>query len=230
MMLECDNLTYQYPTSQTPIFQNLTFRLQEPGFHALFGSSGVGKTTLARIIAGQINGFSGAIRTQQMPKVLYSYNSEKLPGWTSVHRHLMDVAVPACLDQIPALAAAFGLTPHIASRFTQLSLGQQNRANLTRYLLQDFSMLIMDESLANVDEATRETIIFTIKKKFPDKCFLYISHNLVEVARFCQEILVLRGPGKTPPMAMARGFNQTQTASPATRDLEPIMLEIVHAS
>ncbi len=230
MLLECDKLTYQYPSSQTPTFQDLTFRLQEPGFHALFGSSGAGKTTLARIIAGQINGYSGAIRTHQIPKILYSYNSEKIPGWTSVYRHLMDVAVPTCLDQIPELTSAFGLTPHVQSRFTQLSLGQQNRANLTRYLLQDFDLLIMDESLANVDEATREKIILTIKEKFPDKCFLYISHNLVEVARFCRDILVLRGPGKTPSIAKAHGYNQTQTASPASRDLEPIMLEIVHAS
>ena len=49
------------------------------------------------------------------------------------------------------------------SRFAQLSLGQQNRTNLTRYLLQDFDLLIMDESLANVDELTKEKIILKIK-------------------------------------------------------------------
>ena len=53
------------------------------------------------------------------------------------------------------------------SRFAQLSLGQQNRTNLTRYLLQDFDLLIMDESLANVDELTKEKIIQKIKEMFP---------------------------------------------------------------
>ena len=54
-----------------------------------------------------------------------------------------------------------------------------------RYLLQDFDVLIMDESLANVDELTREKIILKIKALFPERCFLYISHNVAEVARFC---------------------------------------------
>ncbi len=57
------------------------------------------------------------------------------------------------------------------SRFAQLSLGQQNRTNLTRYLLQDFDLLIMDESLANVDEITKEKIIQKIKEMFPNSLF-----------------------------------------------------------
>ena len=88
------------------------------------------------------------------------------------------------------------MTPYLGSRFSQLSLGQKNRINLIRYLLQDFQMLIMDESLANVDERTREKIILNIKALFPDKFFIYISHNIIEVAKFCQDILVLTGPGK----------------------------------
>ncbi len=84
----------------------------------------------------------------------------------------------------------------LGSRFSQLSMGQQNRMNLVRYLIQDFDLLILDESLANVDEALRETIVLAIKEIFPAKLFLYISHNLMEVARFCKEILVLSRPGK----------------------------------
>ena len=56
-------------------------------------------------------------------------------------------------------------------RYSQLSMGQCNRVNLLRYLLQDFSMLIMDESLANVDEPTRQAILYTIKTTFPEAGF-----------------------------------------------------------
>ena len=49
-------------------------------------------------------------------------------------------------------------------RFAQLSMGQCNRVNLVRYLLQTFGILIMDESLANVDEPTRQTIILQNKR------------------------------------------------------------------
>ena len=79
----------------------------------------------------------------------------------------------------------------MGKRFNQLSLGQKNRINLIRYLVQDFQMLIMDESLANVDELTREQIILKIKLMFPDRLFLYIPitswkwPNFAGTSSFC---------------------------------------------
>ena len=100
------------------------------------------------------------------------------------------------------LVDSFGLETSLNSRFAQLSLGQQNRTNLTRYLLQDFDLLIMDESLANVDELTREKIILRIKTLYPQHHFLYISHNVIEVSKFCRHILVMAGKGRISPAAM----------------------------
>jgi ABC-type nitrate/sulfonate/bicarbonate transport system ATPase subunit len=116
------------------------------------------------------------------------------------------------------------------SRFAELSLGQQNRANLTRYLLQDFDLLIMDESLANVDEVTREQIILKIKDMFPEKCFLYISHNVLEVSKFCKEIIVLRAPHKSPQAISVPGQDFKERKSLPRKDLELTMLEVMHAS
>jgi ABC-type Mn2+/Zn2+ transport system ATPase subunit len=115
------------------------------------------------------------------------------------------------------------------ARFTQLSLGQQNRINLTRYLLQDFDVLIMDESLANVDEATREQIILKIKDMFPTKSFLYISHNVLEVSKFCMEILVLRSPYKSPQTVCVTGQDFKEGRPLKKQDLELTMLEVAHA-
>ena len=57
MLLELKELNYKYPGSVGDVFRNLSCRLTEPGFHALFGPSGVGKTTLAKIITGEIGEF-----------------------------------------------------------------------------------------------------------------------------------------------------------------------------
>ena len=116
------------------------------------------------------------------------------------------------------------------SRFSQLSLGQQNRTNLARYLLQDFDLLIMDESLANVDEVTKERIILTMKNLFPNRCFLYISHSVVEVAKFCRQILVLRGHHRQPQTIWISGHDHMEGRSVSKTDLEQTMLEIVNAA
>jgi ABC-type nitrate/sulfonate/bicarbonate transport system ATPase subunit len=159
MQLECKDLKFQYPGTSIHVFKALSFQVQGPGFHALFGPSGVGKTTLARMICGKMNGFNGEIATNAMKRILYTYNLERLPGWSSVREHL-ELNTPDSNKSIVAeLIDSFGIEALMESRFAQLSLGQQNRTNLTRYLLQNFDLLIMDESLANVDELTKEKII-----------------------------------------------------------------------
>ncbi len=117
----------------------------------------------------------------------------------------------------------------LTSRFSQLSMGQQNRMNLIRYLIQDFDLLILDESLANVDEALRETIVLAVKALFPDKLFLYISHNLMEVARFCKDILVLGNPGAEQNGLIVRGLDYGPGYVPDQKGLDRTMLEIMNA-
>jgi ABC-type multidrug transport system ATPase subunit len=230
MYLECSNISFRYPNSLNDVFNNLSFRIAEPGFNALFGPSGVGKTSLAKILVGVIKDFSGGVTAHGMQTLLYSYNMERLPGWSSVGRHLDKITPPAFADRKDELIHAFGMTEVMGLRFVQLSLGQQNRVNLIRYLLQEFQLLIMDESLANVDERTREQIIFTIKDMFPKAYFLYISHNVVEVSKFCKEIIVCRTPSKAPQTLTVAGRDLKSGEMLRKGDLEHIMLEIMNAS
>ncbi|MCA1786225.1 MAG: nitrate ABC transporter ATP-binding protein, partial [Desulfobacteraceae bacterium] len=115
------------------------------------------------------------------------------------------------------------------ARFSQLSMGQQNRMNLIRYLLQDFDLLILDESLANVDEKLRQTILLAVKELFAHKMFLYISHNLMEVARFCKDILVLTQPSRKKPSKIVSGQDDTNIPVLEKPSLDRIMLEVMNA-
>ena len=230
MRLELNQLNYRYPGAGTEVFRELNCEVAEPGFHALFGPSGVGKTTLAKLIAGNIKGFAGEIALHHLDHVLYTYNLERLPGWLTAREHLESVTPPSNRPRIEELVKSFGLHSCLSSRFAKLSLGQQNRTNLARYLLQDFDLLIMDESLANVDEITKEKIILKIKALFPGRCFLYISHNVVEVAKFCKQILVLRGHHKEPQAVSLRGQDFQDGQALIEKDLGKCMLEIINAS
>jgi NitT/TauT family transport system ATP-binding protein len=230
MLIECNNIYFRYPNSTMDVFHDLSFQMKTPGFHALFGPSGVGKTSLARIIVGDITDYSGSIRSEGMQNLLYSYNLERLPDWSSVGKHLEKITPSSLTDRKDELIAAFDMTQTMKLRFSQLSLGQQNRVNLIRYLLQDFHLLIMDESLANVDERTREKIILRIKDMFPEAYFLYISHNVIEVSKFCKEILVFRNSKKSPQVVTVNGRDHKVGETVDKDHLEQTMLEIMHAS
>ena len=54
-MIACHDITFRYPGAEAPLFDGLDVTIDKPGFHALFGPSGVGKTTLAKIISGDID-------------------------------------------------------------------------------------------------------------------------------------------------------------------------------
>ncbi len=230
MSFECSHISFKYPGTPSYVFQDLSFEFVEPGFNALFGPSGIGKTSLAKIIIGQIDGFSGEVRLDGMKTLLYTYNLERLPGWSSVGKHLNRITPPNRMDLKDEMVDAFGVGQCLESRFSELSLGQQNRINLIRYLVQDFNLLIMDESLANVDERTRETIILRIKDLFPEVYFLYISHNVVEVSKFCKDIIVFRHAYKKPQAVMVKGQDLLTGRELEKHRLELTMLEIMNAS
>ena len=230
MQLACRNIRFRYPGADMTVFNDLTFQMEGPGFNALFGPSGVGKTSIARMLIGDLKDFSGQLETRRIDRILYSYNLERLPGWSAVGKHLERITTPDQQEKKEQLVDLFGMAPFLKSRFSQLSLGQKNRINLIRYLLQDFQMLIMDESLANVDEATREKIILNIKTLFPDKFFIYISHNIIEVSKFCRHILVLAGPGQNRPAVVVSGQDQEMNQALEKKRLEATMLEIMNAA
>ncbi len=230
MPLICDNVAFTYPAAKHPILSDVSFNLSSPGFHSFFGPSGVGKTSLAKIITGDIGGFSGRVLTEGLEHLLYSHNKERLPGWSSVDRHLSRVIPQSVLSEKDALVEIFGLSDCIRSRFDQLSMGQQNRVNLIRYLLQDCDLLIMDESMANVDELTRKKIILAIKEMFPKRFFIYISHNAMEVAKFCDSILVFRSSGKAQQTVMVHGCNIAKEGNLSPAALDAVLLEIMNAS
>lgn len=229
MRLDCRNLSFRYPETTTPVIDSLSFSMEGPGFNAVFGPSGSGKTSLAKLIATADTCIDGTILTQEIKTVLYSYNLERLPGWSSTGTHLHKVTPPEKQLLKTELCSIFKLNDVLGSRFSELSMGQQNRINLIRYLVQDFDLLIMDESLANVDEALRETILLSIKSLFPDRLFLYISHNLMEVAKFCKTVLVFSEPSTGKGYSLVQGLDCRKGDRLERKELDAAMLEIMNA-
>jgi ABC-type multidrug transport system ATPase subunit len=230
MFIQCKNISCSY-NKQYQILKGINFELQGPGFHGLFGESGSGKSTLAKLISGLIKPDKGTIiNPLGQSQVVYTTNQERLPGWQTIQMHYESVLTEHRKNTWQHMIHLFGIENCMHSKFDQLSLGQKNRVNLIRYLLQDQPVLIMDESLANVDESMREKIILFIKKQFPGKLFVYISHHVREICKFCDQIVVLRSMGRSPQIIPLKGQNLCMNNDIHHDKLKENMLEIVHAA
>ncbi len=84
-------LSFAYPDGHE-LLQKLSFELDAPAFHALCGRSGVGKSTLAKIICGMENGWSGSASLPE--RILYCHFRERLPCWQTIGAHLQEVVAP----------------------------------------------------------------------------------------------------------------------------------------
>ncbi|MDG4549009.1 MAG: ATP-binding cassette domain-containing protein [Candidatus Contendobacter sp.] len=221
-----NNLFFAYPGGQQ-LFHNLSFNLDAPAFHALLGRSGVGKSTLAKIICGLEKNWSGKA---SLPRsVLYCHCRERFPLWQTIRSHLDDVICPSKRNDIKMLMQAFDLDSDLLVQHPgTISSGQHNRFNVLRYLLQDFDLLILDEALNNVDEPTRLKILSEIKSKYPCRTFLYISHHLFDAISFAKTLLILKASNAEVQIVSRCGLNLSQYDPAKATDLASEIWKVIN--
>lgn len=193
-----------------------TFR-SSGGVTSLFGQSGAGKTSLTNMIAGLITPLKGRIAVNGT--VLFDADSNiNLPVQARRIGHVFQdarlfphLSVSANLtyarwagrrrpsrdrDEVVAL---LGLG-HLLNRMPQtLSGGEKQRVAIGRALLSDPRLLIMDEPLANLDQARRNDILPYLDRLCGETGIpiLYVSHSIEEVARLSNTLVIL-SEGRTP--------------------------------
>jgi ABC-type uncharacterized transport system ATPase subunit len=178
--------------------------------HALLGENGAGKSTLVKTIYGLIQPSAGELRWQGKPVVLAGPAQARALGIGMVFQHfsLFDnltvaenvalgldgresfKAMSARLDQV---AHAYGLPLDPRREVWQLSVGERQRIEIVRALMQNPKFLILDEPTAVLTPQEADQLFIVLERlKAEGRAILYISHKLEEVKRLCDTATVLR--------------------------------------
>ena len=182
-----------------------------PGeIHALLGENGAGKSTLVKIIYGVLRPDQGTLCWRGEEMTIDNPASARSLGIGMVFQHfslfesmttLENVALalpPQDLDELrgrlETTAQDYGLTLHPDRHVYDLSMGERQRIEIVRCLLQNPSLLILDEPTSVLTPQETDVLFATLRKLAGEgRSILYISHKLEEVRSLCDRATILRG-------------------------------------
>jgi sulfonate transport system ATP-binding protein len=179
----------------TEILRDIRFELAEGENLAILGPSGIGKTTLLRIVAGAIKGFAGEI-SGAVPLAMVFQEPTLLP-WRDALRNLT-LTTGITLPEAQAALDEVGLADKGNHFPGQLSLGQQRRLSLARAFAAKPRLLLLDEPFASLDEATAASMIALTSRMLAGRniASLLVTHAAEEAVALASRALLMAGrPG-----------------------------------
>ena len=188
----------------------VSLRLRPGRIHALLGENGAGKSTLVKIIYGALQPNAGSLRWQGERVLVASPAAARRLGIGMVFQHFslfealsavenIALAMPGRFDlaalgeRVKRVSAEYGLPLEPTALVADLSVGERQRIEIVRCLLQAPRLLIMDEPTAVLTPQEADQLFVTLRRLAGEGCaVLYISHRLEEVKQLCHEATILR--------------------------------------
>ena len=195
-MIELNGISFVHSGSQQPLFENLSLQIPAGSFVALYGPSGVGKSTLLNLLMGLSDATGGQVLIDGQPlskTFLRSYRSaisavtqedELFSGSLQDNISFFDLSAdPGRIIQAEKhaeihediLGMKMGYESLIGDMGAALSQGQKQRLLLARALYSQPKVLFLDEGTAHIDAQTERKIMITLKSL--DITCIYVTHN-----------------------------------------------------
>jgi simple sugar transport system ATP-binding protein len=207
-VLEAIGITKDFATVRAN--DNINFSIRPGEIHALLGENGAGKSTLVKILYGALQPTEGEIRWRGKPVVIPNPAAARKLGIGMVFQHFslfdaltvaeniaLALAGPPPMNQLRAriekVSAEYGLPLNPRSVVADLSVGERQRVEIVRCLLQEPQLIIMDEPTSVLTPQEADDLFVTLNRLVAEKkSVLYISHRLEEVKQICHHATILR--------------------------------------
>ena len=216
---------------------NVSFAIPAGSCTALLGGNGAGKTTTIAMLLGLLLPTSGSVtvlgedmarhRHRVLARLNFSSPYVELPHRLTVAENLSiyaDLYGVAQRDQrIAHLAADFDLARVLDRPAGRLSAGQKTRVALAKALLNQPELLLLDEPTASLDPDTADRLRGYLERYRAESgaTILLASHNMAEVERLCDDVLMMRAGqiiDRDPPARLIQRYGRAT--------LEEVFLDI----
>ena len=234
--IEVINLSKSYKSKQA--VNNISFKINENEIVGLLGPNGCGKTTTIGMMLGLLKPTNGQVLINGMDieknkiSLLHKMNFIspyiELPKKLTVRQNLVVYGklynVRNLNEQIDYLSNKLRLNKLLNNITGELSSGQKNRVSLAKALINNPAVLLLDEPTASLDPETGDFVRTFLEnyKKENKISVLLASHNMDEVKRLCNSVLMMKGG-----IIVDRGSPDHLIKKHGRKNLEEVFLELV---
>ena len=231
-----ENLSKNY--SENKAVENISFKIAENEIVGLLGPNGCGKPTTMAMILGLLKPSKGEILIDGMNieknriKLLHKMNFIspyiELPKKLTVKENLIVYArlysVKNINERISYLSETLRLNDFLNKKTGELSSGQKNRISLAKALINNPSILLLDEPTVSLDPETGDFVRTFLEnyKKEKKISILLASHNMSEVERLCASVLMMK-EGKI----IDKGTPKELIEKHGRKNLEEVFLKLI---
>ena len=203
--LEIIDLSKTYDSKEA--VRNISFRVNENEIIGILGPNGCGKTTTIGMILGLLKPTKGQVlingieiekqRVELLNKLNFISPYIELPKKLTVKQNLEVYGrlydVKELKIKIDYLSEKLRLNEFINKITGELSSGQKNRVSLAKSIINDPSVLLLDEPTASLDPETGDFVRSFLEEYQKEKktSILLASHNMAEVERLCSSVLMM---------------------------------------
>lgn len=218
------------------LFDSLTLPLRSGEWTALLGPSGSGKSTLLRLIASLpvAAEFNGKVEADDQhdlsDRIGYMAQQDLLLEWATVRDNITlgsrlrgETCPP---DKLSEIINAVGLNDKSEKRPCELSGGQRQRVALARTLMEDRSVLLLDEPFSALDARTRTDMQDLAVSHLVDRTVLLVTHDPGEAVRLCNHIYLLQDNSLIKAQSLSGPFPKPVDNSDALALQAKLLLQI----
>ncbi len=207
IFLTLSNAGYIYGDDGTQVLSDISLSIRQGAFVVLVGASGIGKSTLLRMIGGLLLPTSGEVMLDGKPPAQADapigivFQKDNLMPWRTAYENvrlpleLLGQNGRAAEGRVRDMLNLVGLTAFEESYPAQLSGGMAQRVAIARALIHEPELLLLDEPFGSLDALTRDRMgqeLLRIWQAMPVTVFM-VTHSIDEAVFLADEVLVMGG-------------------------------------
>ena len=194
MSLKLSSVTKSF--GEKTLFRDLSYNFEERGIYAIVGDSGIGKSTLLRLIAGLDRDYSGSITGGGITASSFCFQEHRLFPTLSAFDNVYKVSFKT--EDASAKEATLALLrrlkfsdPDMRLKPSELSGGMRQRIAFARAILKESDILILDEATKELDRSLIDTVLEIIKEQGEKRLVITVTHKDEEISRLGATVIDL---------------------------------------